>query len=576
MSNGTEVQASIQVSGASRDRLQKTLRHEQPDRIPIDFGGSAVTGVHASCVAALRDYYGLEKRPVRVHEPFQMLALIDEDLRAAMGVDVIGVFARSTMFGFPIERWKSWSFNGLEVLVPGDFNTITDEKGDTLIYPEGDRSVPPSGRMPQGGYFFDSIIRQEPFDEEELNPEDNTEEFQPILQADLDHLARTARDAAATGAGVLAGFGGTAFGDIALVPGPFLKHPKGIRDVTEWYVSTRSRQDYIHKIFAHQCEIAIGNLQQIYAAAGDLVQAVFVCGTDFGTQTSAFCSVKTLDELYAPYYKQVNDWIHAHTPWKTFKHSCGAVSKFIPSLIAAGFDILNPVQCSAVGMEPAELKRKYGDRLVFWGGGVDTQSTLPFGTPRQVADEVTAAYLDGRTEKKWDAVHSDPDASYSRQIEVDFDRLEPLVAKPHNPENVVPVSEVVGTPIHQVVVGNCSNGTMTDLRQAAQMVRGKHVHERTRMIVVPATQKIYREAIAEGLIDILVEAGAAISPPTCGPCFGGHTGALAPGENSLATTNRNFKGRAGSPEASVYLGNAFVAAATAVAGEIVNPAQVTS
>lgn len=192
------------------------------------------------------------------------------------------------------------------------------------------------------------------------------------------------------------------------------------------------------------------------------------------------------------------------------------------------------------------------------------------------ADEVTAAYLDGRTEKKWDAVYSDPDASYLRRLEVDFDRLEPLIAKPHNPENVVPVSEVVGTPIHQVMVGNCSNGTMTDLRQAAQMLRGKRVHERTRMVVVPATQKIYREAIAEGLIDILVEAGAAISTPTCGPCFGGHTGALAPGENSLATTNRNFKGRAGSPEASVYLGNAFVAAATAVAGEIVNPAEVAS
>jgi hypothetical protein len=388
MSEGTEEQAAMQVSGASRERLQKTLRHEQPDRIPIDFGGSAVTGVHASCVAALRDYYGLEKRPVRVHEPFQMLALIDEDLRAAMGVDVIGVFARSTMFGFPIERWKSWNFNGLEVLVPGDFNTITDEKGDTLIYPEGDRSVPPSGRMPQGGYFFDSIIRQEPIDEEKLNPEDNLEEFLPIAQADLDHLASAAREAAATGAGVLAGFGGTAFGDIALVPGPFLKHPKGIRDVTEWYVSTRSRQDYIHKIFAHQCEIAIENLEKIYAAVGDRVQAVFVCGTDFGTQTSAFCSVKTLEELYAPYYKQVNDWIHAHTPWKTFKHSCGAVSKFIPSLIAAGFDILNPVQCSATGMEPEKLKAEFGDHIVFWGGGVDTQKVLPFGTPAEVREQV--------------------------------------------------------------------------------------------------------------------------------------------------------------------------------------------
>ncbi len=362
MSNGAASAGGDTTSGASRERLLKTLRHEQPDRIPIDFGGSAVTGVHASCVAALRDYYGLEKRPVRVHEPFQMLALIEEDLRAAMGVDVTGVFSRSTMFGFPIERWKSWNFNGLEVLVPGEFNTITDEEGDTLIYPEGDRSVPPSGRMPQGGYFFDSIIRQEAIDEEKLNPEDNLEEFQPIAQADLDHLALAAREAAATGAGVLAGFGGTAFGDIALVPGPFLKHPKGIRDVTEWYVSTRSRQDYIHKIFAHQCEIAIENLERIYAAVGDQVQAIFVCGTDFGTQTSAFCSVNTLRELYFPYYKQVNDWIHAHTPWRTFKHSCGAVSKFIPSFIEAGFDILNPVQCSATGMEPEKLKAEFGEQ----------------------------------------------------------------------------------------------------------------------------------------------------------------------------------------------------------------------
>jgi 3-isopropylmalate/(R)-2-methylmalate dehydratase large subunit len=192
------------------------------------------------------------------------------------------------------------------------------------------------------------------------------------------------------------------------------------------------------------------------------------------------------------------------------------------------------------------------------------------------ADAKTSAYLDGRTDKKWEAVLSDPNASYAQQIEVDFDRLEPLVAKPYNPENVVPVSEVAGTPIHQVVVGNCSNGTMTDLRQAAQMVKGKRVHERTRMIVVPATQQIYREAVAEGLIDTLVEAGASISTPTCGPCFGGHTGALAPGENALSTINRNFKGRSGSPDACVYLGNAFVAAAAAVAGEIVNPAEAAS
>jgi uroporphyrinogen-III decarboxylase len=187
---------------------------------------------------------------------------------------------------------------------------------------------------------------------------------------------------------VIAGFGGTAFGDIALVPAPALKHPKGIRDITEWYVSTSSRQDYVHKVFERQCEIALQNLEKIHAAIGNRVQAVYICGTDFGTQTSAFCSVKTFRNLYFPYYKQINDWIHAHTTWKTFKHSCGAVSKFLASMIEAGFDILNPVQCSATGMEPEQLKANFGDQLVFWGGGVDTQDVLPFRTPAEVREQV--------------------------------------------------------------------------------------------------------------------------------------------------------------------------------------------
>jgi len=372
----------------SRERFVATLNHNQPDSIPIDFGGTAVTGVHVSCVAALRDHYGLEKRPVRVHEPFQMLGTLDDDLKNAMGLDVEGVVPRNNMFGFPAEKWKSWQFNGLEVLVPEDFNTTVDVNGDTLIHPQGDTTVPPSGRMPRGGYFFDCIVRQEPIDEEKLNPEDNMEEFSPVQQEDIDYFVRSTQEAWATGRGVIACFGGSAFGDIALVPGPFLKHPKGIRDVTEWYVSTSSRQDYIHKVFEHECEIAIKNLERIHAAVGDSVHAVLVCGTDFGTQTSAFCSVNTFRNLYFPYYKQVNDWIHAHTQWKTFKHSCGSVAKFIPSFIEAGFDILNPVQCSATGMEPEQLKANFGDSLVFWGGGVDTQKVLPFGTAAEVREQV--------------------------------------------------------------------------------------------------------------------------------------------------------------------------------------------
>jgi uroporphyrinogen-III decarboxylase len=153
-------------------------------------------------------------------------------------------------------------------------------------------------------------------------------------------------------------------------------------------MSTSSRREYIHAIFSRQCEIALENLAKIHAAAGNLVDVVFVCGTDFGTQSGTFCSLKTFRDLYFPYYRQVNDWIHAHTSWKTFKHSCGSVDRFIPSFIEAGFDILNPVQCSAANMEAAHLKADYGDRVVFWGGGIDTQKVLPFGTPEEVRKQV--------------------------------------------------------------------------------------------------------------------------------------------------------------------------------------------
>jgi hypothetical protein len=374
----------------SRERVLAAIGHQMPDRIPIDFGGTSVTGMHASCVAALRDHYGLERRPVKVPEPFQMLGLLEEDLKRALGVDVDGVFRRNTMFGFPAADWKPWrTHQGLEILVPGGFNTTTDSNGDTLMYPEGDLSAPPSGRMPKDGYFFDAIIRQEPIVEENLNVEDNLEEFALITGEELAAVKADAEAAAANGRAVIAALGGTAFGDIALVPAPFLKHPKGIRDISEWYMSTTSRREYIHAIFARQCEIALANLAKLHSAAGELIDVLFVCGTDFGTQAGTFCSTKTFRDLWFPYYRQVNDWVHAHTSWKTFKHSCGSVDRFIPSFIEAGFDILNPVQCSAANMEATHLKADYGDRIVFWGGGVDTQNVLPFGSPEEVRRQVT-------------------------------------------------------------------------------------------------------------------------------------------------------------------------------------------
>ena len=190
------------------------------------------------------------------------------------------------------------------------------------------------------------------------------------------------------------------------------------------------------------------------------------------------------------------------------------------------------------------------------------------------ADEVTRAYLSDRLTRRWDELRSDDDAEMAGHVRVDVGALGPLVAAPHSPGNVVPLADVAGTLVEQVYIGNCANGTITDLRQAAAVFRGRRVHPRSRAVVVPATQTIFRQAMREGLLDVFAEAGAMVSTPTCGACFGGGMGVLAADETAVATTNRNFRGRMGSPEASVYLANAHVAAAAAVAGELVDPGEL--
>jgi uroporphyrinogen-III decarboxylase len=375
----------------SRENLKKTLNHQQPERLVVDFGGTAVTGIHVIAVKNLRKHYGLRDIPVKVAEPFQMLGEIDDELREAMGIDVIGAYGRNNIFGFPnLEcEWKPFkAWWGQELMVPVDFIYEKDNDGSLLIYPAGDHSVKPAARMPSTGYFFDAIIRQEPIDDNHLNVEDNLEEFEPISDETLNYWKRNVDKLSASGKGIIASLGGTALGDIALVSGMNLRRPKGIRDVAEWYMSTVMRTDYVHAIFEKETQIALKNFEKIYNQIGNKIDAVFICGTDFGTQTSTFCSPDQFRELYLPYYKRINDWIHQHTEWKTFKHSCGAVETFMPLFIEAGFDIINPVQINAKGMEPHHLKKTYGKDLVFWGGGVDTQKMLSFGTPEEVKKQV--------------------------------------------------------------------------------------------------------------------------------------------------------------------------------------------
>jgi hypothetical protein len=374
-----------------RERLQMALRHEEPDRVPVDFGSTAVTGMHVLAVTRLRRALtGNNDFRVKVVEPYQMLGEIDPELRELLGIDVIALAPRKTMFGFENQGWKPFELmDGTPVLVPEMFNVEKDESGDLLIYPEGDTSAPPSGRMPDGGHFFDSIIRQEPVDDENLDPANNTEEFGLLSDDDLAWYGRRIAELEAQGEyGIAITVPGAAFGDIALVPAPWMKHPKGIRDVEEWYVSTAMRQDYVLKVFEYQCEIALANIEKLISVLGNRVHAAFITGTDFGTQQGPFISIKAYRELFKPFHQRVNRLVHEKCTWKTFIHSCGSVVKLIPEFIEAGFDILNPVQCSAVGMDARELKREFGRHLTFWGGGANTQRTIAFGTPEEVYREV--------------------------------------------------------------------------------------------------------------------------------------------------------------------------------------------
>ncbi len=186
-------------------------------------------------------------------------------------------------------------------------------------------------------------------------------------------------------------------------------------------------------------------------------------------------------------------------------------------------------------------------------------------------DTITKEYCDGRVIRKPLFYESDPDAKYAKVIEYDVSKIEPQVAFPHLPENTRPISQAGDVPIHQVIIGSCTNGRIEDMRSAARILTGNKAHNEVRLIIIPATPMIYRQAMEEGLFDIFLSAGAVISPPTCGPCLGGHMGILAAGERAVATTNRNFVGRMGHTESEVYLTNPAVAAASAIAGKIAGP-----
>ncbi|MBO7711421.1 MAG: methyltransferase [Lachnospiraceae bacterium] len=376
-----------------KEKLKLALEHKEGP-VLFDIGGLNTTGMHCIVMEELRDFYGLEKHPIKIIEATQMLGVMEDDLRECLGVETQPLWGSRTAMGFASEdKYKEWKTPwGQDVLVPEEFVTSVDKNGDTLLYACADTNYPAAARMPKGGVYFDNEDRADEWDEDDYDINDNLEEFTLFTDSEIawlkkqaDALAGTDRVVTSCSTGITGG--GTCLADHSMIAGPMLRQPKGIRKLEDFYMATAGDPETIMEIFEKETDIGIQNLKRIHDAIGDAIDVLHVCGTDMGTQKSLFYSKKTIQEVWVPYYKKINGWIHENTNWKTFKHCCGSIEPIIEDLIDGGFDVLNPVQWTAQNMDRNMLKEKYGDKLVFWGGGVDTQHLLPEGTPQQVYDQ---------------------------------------------------------------------------------------------------------------------------------------------------------------------------------------------
>jgi hypothetical protein len=373
-----------------RQRIRAAIRHEKTDKTPIDLGGSVTTGIHASALAKLRKAVGLRDKPIKIIEPMMMLGEVEDDIRKYVQGDTIGLNAPSSLLGYKNANWKEWRLpDGTAVLMGGDFQFTKDGDGTIYTYPRGNLNARPSARMPADGYYFDNIVRQENLLNHEFNARaDYGDQYSIFTEDDCIYYQRESRRLFEnTEYSVFGNYFLGGVGDIFHIPGAWLDEPKGIRDLEEWMIAIYTHPDYVREFFQLQMEIQLKNLEMYREAVEDRIDVIAISGTDFGSQDGLIVSRDTYQEFYKPYHRILNDWVHKNTNWKVFYHSCGSIVDIMEDFIEIGVDIINPVQVSARGMTARNLKIKYGDRMVFWGGSVNPQRTFAFGTKQEVMEE---------------------------------------------------------------------------------------------------------------------------------------------------------------------------------------------
>jgi len=360
----------------SRERVLKAIRHEEPDKVPIDFGGMRSTGIMASAYNKLKKYLGIEEGEIKVYDIMQQLATIEPPILELFEVDVVPLDMVRATFGLSNEKWKPYTLSdGTPALISSEFDPVIAEDGGTIIR---DKDGIPIAKMPAGGYWFDAIY----FPLASATTIDDLKKFdwESLLlgEDELELLSKNAKELyGSTDRAIMGGFGGN-----LLETGQLF-----LCGYEKFMFDLAAAPKFVEYMLDRVVEVHLENLRRYLEAVGDYIQIIQM-GDDLGTQVAPQISPAMYRELFKPRHKKIYNYIKDNSDICVFLHSCGSIYKLIPDLIEAGVDILNPVQTSAVDMEPERLKREFGDKITFWGGGCDTQRVLLMGTPEEVREHV--------------------------------------------------------------------------------------------------------------------------------------------------------------------------------------------
>ena len=364
----------------SRERVLKAVNFERPDRVPIDLGGIRASGINAVVYDQLKKRMGITT-PTRIHDTMQLLAELEPEVLDRLQVDVLplepmtAVWARQDAS----QGVRKTLFCGLDVYFPPGTEIATTSTGDWILQGRDGRDL---ARMPKNGFYFDFIrptMAQVRIDPKAFHPCDTVSEEELAQFAEYGRILYENTDKALLGWGASISLVGLS----ALISENITQG-----SLDEWLCLLLTEKETAHEMMGRYVDAVIKRLALYHQAVGDTCFAWGVASDDAGTQNGELLAPELFREMIKPHYRRLCDWVHTHTRWKTYLHSCGSIYHLIPEWIEAGIDILNPVQISAANMAPERLMQAYGGKIVFWGGGCDTQKVLPFGTPAEVRAHV--------------------------------------------------------------------------------------------------------------------------------------------------------------------------------------------